>query len=179
MQAADMIARVREAFPTAVAGDDAAARDPYVQVAPASVAEVLKFLRDDPALRFDFLMAVTGVDLLGMSEPPVFRVLYHLFSYPHRHILVVRADVARDDPRIPSVAAVYPTAIWHEREAADLLGIRFDGHPDPRRILLPDEWEGHPLRKDFREGEAALGYPTRRETLLDLLRDAAGPAKGE
>lgn len=179
MQAADIIARVRAAFPDAVTGDEAQARDPFVQVAPAAIVDVLTSLRDDPDLRFDFLMAVTGVDLLGFADPPVFRVLYHLFSYPHRHTLVVRADLPRDDPRIPSVSPVYPTAAWHERETNDLLGVRFEGHPDPRRILLPEEWEGHPLRKDWVEGETALGYGTRRETLMELLRGAAGPAKGD
>ncbi len=179
MEAAQVVARVREAYPDAVAAADAGARDPYVQVVPGAVPDVLKFLRDDADLRFDFLMAVTGVDLLGLVDPPVIRVLYHLFSYAHRHTLVVRADVPRDQPVIPSVASLYPTATWHERETYDLIGVRFEGHPDLRRILLPDEWEGHPLRKDFVEGETALGYSTRRETLMDLLRAAARPAKGE
>ncbi len=178
MEAAQVMARVREAFPDAVAGADAQARDPTVQVAPGAVLEVLRFLRDDADLRLDFLMAVTGVDLLGIADPPVLRVLYHLFSYAHRHTLVVRADVPRDQPVIPSVASLYPTATWHERETYDLLGVRFEGHPDLRRLLLPDEWKGHPLRKDWVEDETALGYSTRRTTLMDLLRGAAGPAKG-
>lgn len=171
MEAAGIIGRVREAF--AVVDFNAQTLDPFVQVAPGAVPEVLKFLRDSPDLRFDFLMAVTGVDLLGLAEPPVIRVLYHLFSYVHWHTLVVRADVPRDAPVLPSVASLYPTATWHEREALDLLGIRFEGHPDPRRILLPDEWEGHPLLKDYVERETALGYCTRRETLMDLLRKAS------
>lgn len=179
MEAAGILARVREAFPDAVVADDAQARDPTVQVAPRAVPEVLAFLRDDADLRFDFLMAVTGVDLLGVADPPVLRVVYHLFSYAHRHTLVVRADVPRDQPQVPSVSTLYPTATWHEREAFDLLGIRFEGHPDLRRILLPEEWQGHPLRKDWVEGETALGYSTRRSTLMDLLRGASGPAKGE
>ncbi len=179
MEVAAVLARVREAFPDAAVDADAEARDPYVQVVPRAVPEVLKFLRDGADLRYDFLMAVTGVDLLGLADPPVFRVLYHLYSYTHRHTLVVRADVPRDQPVLPSVASLYPTATWHEREAWDLLGIRFEGHPDPRRILLPEEWQGHPLRKDWVEGETALGYSTRRTTLMDLLRGAAGPAKGE
>lgn len=176
MTAEDIIARVQEAFPAAVTHQDATARDPYIQIEPTAAREVLRFLLEDAALRFDFLMALTGVDLLGFSDPPRIRVLYHLFSYHHRHTLVVRADVPREDPRLPSVASLYPTANWHEREAFDLLGIHFEGHPDPRRILLPEEWEGHPLRKDYREAEVALGYPTRRETLMDLIR---GAAKGE
>lgn len=179
MEAAQVIARVREAFPDAVVGSDVEARDPCIQVAPGAVPEVLKALRDGADLRFDFLMAVTAVDLLGLADPAVFRVLYHLYSYTHRHTLVVRADVPRDQPVLPSVASLYPTAIWQEREALDLLGIRFEGHPDPRRLLLPEEWEGHPLRKDWVEGETALGYSTRRSTLMDLIRGASGAAKGD
>jgi len=78
-----------------------------------------------------------------------FEVVYHLASLSHGHRIVLKAIVPRDDPHIASVAAIYPTANWHERETYDLMGIVFDGHPDLRRILLPDDWEGHPLRKDY------------------------------
>ena len=153
--------------------------DLTIQADAAIVLDLLAFLRDDPALSFDFLMCVTAMDLLGLKDPPVLRVVYHLFSYRHRHTIVVRVDVPRDAPVVPSVAALFPTAIWQEREAFDLVGVRFDGHPDLRRILLPDEWDGHPLRKDWKEAETALGYSTRREGLLDLIRRSSGGGAGE
>lgn len=178
MEAKEIVERLKQAFPEAIVAANPQAIDPFVEVKASNLLEVLSFLRDAPDLRFDFLMCITGVDLLGLEEPPGFRVLYHLFSYCFKHTLVVKVQLPRENPRVPSAASLYPTAIWHERETFDLLGIVFDGHPDLRRILLPEEWDGHPLRKDYKEGDTALGYPTRRETLMDLIR-AASSQKGE
>lgn len=175
---AEVLAKVKERFGDAIVGEGLEALDPYITVAPLALPEVLEALRDDPDLSFDFLMAITGIDMSGLSDQPVIRVLYHLFSYRHRHTIVVRTEVPRDQAVLPSVTAIYPTAEWHEREVFDLLGVRFLGHPDLRRILLPEEWVGHPLRKDYEEGETALGFPTRRETLLDRIRKAGAAEKG-
>jgi NADH-quinone oxidoreductase subunit C len=88
------------------------------------------------------------VDYLGKKEPR-FEVVYHLYSLEHRHMIRLRAEVAEDDASIESVVDIWAGANWHERECFDLLGITFNGHPDLRRVLLPDDWEGHPLRKDY------------------------------
>lgn len=172
MDAPAILDRIRAAFPEAVVGADPAAKDPWVQVQPAVVVDVLRLLRDDGALAFDCLMSLTGLDLTGLAEPNDLRVVYHLYSYPHRHALAVRVDLPRDNPVVPSATGVYPAADWAEREALDLVGITFTGHPDPRRLLLPPEWEGHPLRKDYVQGPTALGFPTTRRCLLDELRGA-------
>lgn len=118
--------------------------EPYVTVAREGLCAVGLALRDEPDLRFDFLASVAGVDYGDRLA-----AVYHLLSTRLRQRLVLRVDVAKTDAVIPSVAQIWPAAGWHEREAWDLLGIKFDGHPDLRRILLPDDWEGHPLRKDF------------------------------
>ncbi|NOZ02909.1 MAG: NADH-quinone oxidoreductase subunit C [Deltaproteobacteria bacterium] len=173
MEAARLIDRLRDSFPDAVIESDVEAIDPYVKVAPATLTDVAAFLRDDPEMSFDFLMAVTGMDLMGLEEGvDDLRVEYHFYSYKHRHTIVIRVDLPREGPVVPSLAGLYPTADWNEREAWDLLGIRFDGHPDLRRILLPEEWEGHPLRKDWKEGPTALGFETTRGSFLDLIRDS-------
>ncbi len=123
--------------------------DPFVTLAPASVAEAAAFLRDDPRLQFDYLMCLSGVDLgKGMLG-----VTYHCCSTLHKHRVVLKVQVPADQPEVPSVCAIWPSANWHEREAYDLIGLRFTGHPDLRRILLPDDWPGHPLRKDFKVPE--------------------------
>lgn len=108
-----------------------------------------RFLKDDPDLAFDFLSDVTAVDRLQLPESrPRFEVVYHLYSLPHKRRLRLKLRVDEGEA-VPSVTPVWETANWHEREVFDLFGIPFEGHPDLRRILMPDDWEGHPLRKDY------------------------------
>ncbi len=143
-------------------------------VAPERIAEACLFLRDDERLAFNQLMCLSGIDwdgydengkgksvkILGYSEdgqPETsdhvsegdFGVVYSLYSHSKRHKFTVRVRVSRDKAAVPSVAQVWSTADWHEREAWDLLGISFEGHPNLRRILLEEHWVGHPLRKDY------------------------------
>lgn len=146
----DMVARLRQRFGDKVLAVDAAGPSPSVTVEGYAVASVLRYLRDDAELGLDFLQFVTAVDWPGEDK---ITVVYSLFSYPRRHSLVVKADVPRRGGRLPTAAAVYPAAEWHEREVYDLFGVVFDGHPDLRRILMPDDYQGHPLLKDFRNPE--------------------------
>ncbi len=120
--------------------------------------EVLAFVRDDAALRFNQLADVTAVDYLeynpdggppGEGRAPRFDVVYHLYSIPHNHRLRIKVGVSDEDARLPSVVSIWPSANWGERETFDLYGITFDGHPELTRILMPDDWDGHPLRKDY------------------------------
>jgi NADH-quinone oxidoreductase subunit C len=108
--------------------------------------ETCRTLRDAPALRFDFLAEVTAVDYL--PREPRFEVIYHLVSLRNRSRLRLKVPVAAAGT-VPTVQGVWPAAGWLEREVWDLFGIFFDGHPDLRRILMPEDWEGHPLRKDY------------------------------
>lgn len=118
-----------------------------VEVPREHLRDAADFLRTDPDLRFTVLSDITGVDRSPIE--PRFELNYHLVSIEKRDRirLKVRADGAH--PVAPSVVSVWPTADWHEREIFDLFGVRFDGHPDLRRILMPETWEGHPLRKDY------------------------------
>jgi NADH-quinone oxidoreductase subunit C len=110
---------------------------------------VCRFLKEEPSLRLDYLSNLCGVDFPERDKR--FEIVYHVFSIQHRHRINLKIRVADQEPA-PSVASIWRTANWHEREAFDLLGVPFEGHPDLRRILLTDEWQGHPLRKE---------YPTR------------------
>jgi NADH-quinone oxidoreductase subunit C len=141
-------------------------RDAYLKVKAERWVDVALTLRDDPALLFDFLQNVTGVDWL---KPNRIDVVYHLYSYPLKHSLVVKVELPRDKTQVPSVAGVWKSADWNEREQFDLMGIEFVGHPDLRRIMLPDDWVGHPLRKDYKEPEAYRGMSTTRPSTLELL----------
>jgi NADH-quinone oxidoreductase subunit C len=127
--------------------------DPYVKVVPSKMGEIAAFLREDADLEFDYLMCLSGVDL-GKN---MLAVVYHLSSMVKRHKISVKAEVPRENAEIPSVINSWPTANWHEREIYDLLGITFTGHPDLRRILLPEDYPGHPLRKDFKVPEFYQG----------------------
>jgi NADH-quinone oxidoreductase subunit C len=117
-------------------------------VVPRShLRRVAELLAGAPDLAFNLLSDVTGVDRFPVE--PRFELNYHMISIAHRAALRVRVRVHGSDPVVPSVTQVWPTANWHEREIFDLFGVRFEGHPDLRRILMPEDWEGHPLRKDY------------------------------
>lgn len=119
-----------------------------VTVKKDRVKEILRYLHENPNLYFDHPQDLCGVDYLGKKEPR-FEVVYHLYSIKYRHSIRIKAEVPEDDCSIDSVTDIWAGANWHERECFDLLGITFKGHPDHRRILLPEDWEGHPLRKDY------------------------------
>lgn len=122
--------------------------DPYIKLNAHHILEVARFLRDDEETQFDYLSCLSGVDLKGRLA-----VVYQLYSTAKRHKITLRVEVPTENPNVPSVESVWRTADWHEREAFDLYGINFTGHPDLRRILLPYDWEGHPLRKDYQVPE--------------------------
>ena len=123
--------------------------NPFVRIAPSAMKEIALFLRDDNRMLFNVLMCLSGVDYPGGK----LGVVYHLHAMKLNHTITLKTEVARDNPHVASVESVWKTANWHEREAFDLFGIVFDGHPDLRRILLPDDWEGYPLRKDYQVPE--------------------------
>ena len=106
-----------------------------------------EYLATEPSLRFSFLSDITTVDRYPIE--PRFEMNYHLLSIERRERLRLKVRVPGNEPVVPTVIPVWPTANWHEREIFDLFGIRFQGHPDLRRILMPEEWEGYPLRKDY------------------------------
>jgi NADH-quinone oxidoreductase subunit C len=121
-----------------------------VTVARQDLRRVVDFLRTDADLKFDFLSDLTATD--HFPNEPRFAVIYHLLSISKRLVVRLRTWVDGADPQVASVTSIWPTANWHEREVFDLFGIRFEGHPDLTRIVLPLDWEGHPLRKDYPTG---------------------------
>jgi len=146
-------ARLKERFAEAVGEwPEPEAGDGWIEVQPDSLRPVAEFLRQDPALAFDYLRLVTGVDRVDWME-----AVYHLHSYAHDHQAILKVKLDRADPAVASLADLWPAADWHERETFDLLGIRFDGHPNLRRILLPEDWQGHPLRKDYKQPDEYHG----------------------
>lgn len=120
-----------------------------------SLIENMQKLQADDQLYFDQLSCITGLD--NGPEANSMEVIYQLYSIPFNHHLTVKVRLDREQPVLPSLTSVWKSADWHEREAFDLLGIQFENHPDLRRILLPADWEGHPLRKDYEHQEYYRG----------------------
>jgi NADH-quinone oxidoreductase subunit C len=150
MTPAEIHQKIQERFGATVQEFNGEAVDPYIVVAASAVHEVGMYLRHEPDLQFDALMCLSGVDY---GPEKTLGVVYHLFSTSQRHKITLKAEVPRQDGTLPTVSDIWRTAEWHEREAYDLYGMRFAQHPDPRRILLPDDWEGYPLLKDYRVQE--------------------------
>ncbi|MGI5125868.1 NADH-quinone oxidoreductase subunit C [Pseudonocardia sp. CA-107938] len=122
-----------------------------------SIVEICRTLRDDQYLRFELCSSISGVDY-GVDVPQRLHVVYHLLSMTHRRRIRLEVAVDVDDAHVPSVVEVYPTADWHERETWDMFGVVFDGHPALTRILMPDDWDGHPQRKDYPLGGIPVEY---------------------
>uniref|UniRef100_UPI00404794E2 NADH-quinone oxidoreductase subunit C n=1 Tax=Roseivirga sp. TaxID=1964215 RepID=UPI00404794E2 len=116
---------------------------------PKNLIEVMSFLQSDDQLYFDSLSCITGLD--NGPEEHSMEVIYNLYSIPFNHHLMVKVKIEREKPAIDSLTGLWKTADWHEREAYDLFGIHFNNHPDLRRILLPADWEGFPLKKDYQQ----------------------------
>lgn len=157
---------------------DETAKDPFVPIEADSIVAALTFLRDDAECRMEMLNLVTAVERTDRME-----VVYHVSSLSQHHSLTLKVSSPRPEggdhdswhPEFPSVAGVYASANWHEREQWDLLGVKFSGHPDLRRILLPEEWIGHPLRKDFVYPTAVGEIPLELDAIPIYERDENSP----
>lgn len=140
--------KLKERFPEEVLDVREFRGQVSVTVRKGRILEICRFLHDDPEISLDYLRDLCGVDYLGKKENR-FEVVYQLYSVHHRHALRLKAEVPERDARIDSVMPIWVGVNWHERECYDMFGITFSGHPDLRRVLLPEDWEGYPLRKDY------------------------------
>ena len=152
----DVYERIKAKFPDAVQQVVECPGDPYAVVKAESIVAICRWLRDDPETRFDLLSSLSGTD-----DTKSLWVVYHLYSIPKNQRAVLKVQVDRANPSAPSVVGVWRTADWHEREAYDMYGIVFEGHPDLRRILLPEDWPGYPLRKDYEFPDEYQGIPLK------------------
>lgn len=126
-----------------------------VKLSAEDIVPVCTTLQQNPSCYFDMLSCITGVD--NGPTAATMEVIYNLYSIPYNHHLMLKVFIPRDHPEIESVTHLWGTANWHEREAYDLFGIQFKNHPDLRRILLPADWEGHPLKKDYKQQDYYRG----------------------
>ncbi len=175
---AEICERVRAAVPAAETRTSDNGQ-PWLLVPAADLLLACRLLRDDAALRFDSLSDLTGWDLLKYPSVPQsgdIAVVYYLHSLTHRHHLTIKVLAPREAAVVPSVSSLWPVANYFEREVWDLLGVRFADHPNLKRIMTPDDWVGHPLRKDYVYPEAYNGIAHLREGQKFEHPPAHGPA---
>jgi NADH dehydrogenase I D subunit len=174
------VEKLKAQFPVAVLGMEEFRDETTITIQPEQILEICTFLRDDPDLRYDQLTFVSAIDSLARNEGSPdghrFDVVYQLHSLEHRQRLRLKASLEGDAPRIASVVPIWPAANWHERETYDLMGIVFERHPDLRRILMPDDWVGHPLRKDYPLGGDPVAFTVN---LGDPAMQAIGQIRRE
>ena len=166
MQPQEIYNRLEAKFPGQVAEFAGNVFDPYLMVHPEAIVEVCRYLRDDPELKCEILSDLTAIDL---PKQEIIQALYHLYSYTHKHAIVLKVNLPRDNPHVATVENIWKAANWFEREVFDLFGVIFEGHSDLRRILLPEDWVGYPLRKDYVEQEEYDGISTQRAPLVEKL----------
>ncbi len=155
-QASDPAATLKAALPDAVLDVKEFRGETTIIVQREQIAEVARFMRDTPGLLFNFLSDISAVDYYPeATRPERFGVSYHLYSLIYQRKVRLKVFVPEDDTTVPTVTDVWPGANWPEREIFDMMGISFDGHPDMRRLLMPEDWDGHPHRRDY-----PLGYET-------------------
>jgi len=152
MNPPELLEGLRRRFPDV----QAARGEATVVVERSGLLEALAYLKDERDLSFDLLSDLTASDWPGRF--PRYWLAYHLLSLEHRHRVRVKVGLAEDDATAPTVTGAYPTANWFEREVYDFYGVTFQGHPDLRRIIMPDDWEGYPLRKDYALGGVGTQY---------------------
>ncbi len=172
------VTKIRAQFPDAILNVNTFRGDTRILVRRELIADICRFLRDDPELQYNFLSECLGVDYLDYRDDYRYEVVYNLYSLPYvkdgaqvgkNHRIYLKVPVPEEDPTVPSVTAIYPGANFPEREIFDMFGVRFSGHPDLRRILMSDDWVGHPQRKDFPLGGERVQFPGGKY----------GPAVGE
>ncbi len=172
------ITKIREAFPDALIGAETFRGDTRILVKREAIVDICRMLRDDPDLQYNFFSECLGVDYLDYREDYRYEVVYNLFSLPyekngvrygHNRRVFLKVPVPEDDPVVPSVTGIYAGANFPEREIYDMFGVKFTGHPDLRRLLMSDDWVGHPQRKDYPLGGERVQFPGGK----------FGPAVGE
>ena len=153
---AQVYERIKAQFPDGVVSVVECPGDSYCVLKKEALLPVCGWLKSDPEMHFDLLTCVTGTD-----DTKDLWVVYHLYSIPKNQKAVLKVNVGREEPSVESVTGLWKTADWHERETYDMYGIRFENHPDLRRILLPEDWPGYPLRKDYEFPDEYQGIPLK------------------
>ena len=139
-------------------------------MAPESLQKVAGFLKDTPSLKFDYLSDICGVDYLNEEREPRFEAVYQLYSIDHQHSIRVRVGIEEENPSVPTVSELWKGALYPEQELFDMFGIHVEGHPKNERLIMPKEWSGHPLRKDYPLTTETVTFSHNRDFKSDLVK---------
>jgi NADH-quinone oxidoreductase subunit C len=168
--ALDPLTSLQEKFPEAIVFTKTFREEVTIVVQPTAILEIMMYLRNTPGLGYNFLSDISSVDYYphtpSEERPERFGVSYHIYSMLYNRRLRIKVFAAEDEPVIPTIISVYPGANWLEREIHDVMGITFEGHPDQRRLLLPDDWNGHPARRDVPLGKEMVQFSFNVEDIL-------------
>lgn len=152
--------------------------DTTIAVKPAKIVDVMMHLRNTPALVYNFLSDISAVDYYphvpSEERPDRFGVSYHIYSMLYNRRLRIKVFAEDENPVVPTIISVYPAANWLEREIADMMGVTFEGHPDQRRLLMPDDWQGHPHRRDYPQGKEMIQFSFNVEEIMKHKPSARG-----
>jgi NADH-quinone oxidoreductase subunit C len=163
----DPVSTVRNALPDAIQDVKEFRGELTLICQPERIVEVARFLRDTPGLIYNYLSDISSVDYYPdyYSRPGRYGVSYHLYSMLYNRRIRIKVYLQEDNPRVPTLTTLWPAANWLEREIIDLFGIVFDGHPDPRRLLLPEDWDGYPGRRDVPLGVETVQFSFNAEEI--------------
>tara|TARA_B100000686_G_C16756232_1_gene955666 strand:+ start:1380 stop:1910 length:531 start_codon:yes stop_codon:yes gene_type:complete len=170
MTSEEIVARVESSLPDAIQGSAIPQGDAVVFVAPDNLQKVATFLKDDPVLKFDYLSDICGVDYLNEEREPRFEAVYQLYSIDHQHSVRVRVGIEEENPSVPTVSELWKGALYPEQELFDMFGIHVEGHPKNERLIMPKEWSGHPLRKDYPLTTETVTFSHNRDFKSDLVK---------
>ena len=170
MTSEEIVEKVKTALNESVREAEVNLGDPVLFVEPASLHNVLQFLKEDPDLDFDYLSHITGADYLNEDREPRFEAVYELHSIDKNHSIRIRVGLNEDDPTVPTVSDLWKGALYPERELFDMYGFDVTGHPNLVRLIMPDEWEGHPLRKDYPLTTEEVTFSHNRDFKSDLVK---------
>ena len=144
--------------------------DAVIFVSPDSLLKVAQFLKEDSDLRFEYLSDIRGVDYLDQDQEPRFEAVYELQSFEHNHSVRIRVGLEEENPSVPTLSGLWKGALYPERELFDMFGFDVSGHPDLKRIIMPEEWEGHPLRRDYPLTIEDVAFSHNRDYKSELVK---------
>jgi len=170
MTAEEIIEKLKASLPDAIQDTALPQGDAVIFVAPENLQEVAGFLKNDASLKFDYLSDVCGVDYLIEEREPRFETVYLLYSIDHQHSIRIRVGIDEENPSVPTVSELWKGALYPEQELFDMFGIHVEGHPKMERLIMPKEWVGHPLRKDYPLTTETVAFSHNRDFKSELVK---------
>jgi NADH-quinone oxidoreductase subunit C len=170
MTGAELLEKVKTVLGEAVQHAELSLGDAVVHILPTALPKVARILKEDPDLAFDYLSDIRGMDYLNMEREPRFEAVYELHSIGKNQTIRIRVGIPEDKPTVPSVAGLWRSAVFPERELHDMFGIRIEGLADQRRLIMPENWEGHPLLKDYQLTTEPVTFSFNRDYKSELVK---------